>query len=183
MAMTSADCVMKQSCIAPAFVMQDAATLAVFQAIDFGQQEESEAAHQILMNCSPASRLKLQNTFLCGVCLSADVGLALEYLQRYSQQDEEPAQLYRTVLARLARCQGKHSQKCSSKCSALPNNQGKLQTACSECAHHSTTFMSFCYNLVFPSPLSRLWRGCPRFLFPIIASVPCRCGYGFEQGY
>ena len=86
--------------------MQDAATLAVFQAIDFGQQEEAEAAHQILMDRSPASRLKLQNAFLSGVCQFADVGLALDHLQRYSQQAEEHEHLYQTVLTRLAFSEG-----------------------------------------------------------------------------
>ncbi|KAL3147632.1 hypothetical protein ABBQ38_014682 [Trebouxia sp. C0009 RCD-2024] len=79
----------------------DAAMLALFQAIDFGQQDEAEAAHQILRGCNPATSPKLQNAFLSGVCSSADVGLALDCLQRYSQQ-EEHAQLYRTVLTRLA---------------------------------------------------------------------------------
>ena len=76
--------------------------LALFQAIDFGQQEEAEAAHQMLLDCNPASRPKLQNAFLSGVCQSADVGSALDHLQRYSQQAEEHAHLYRTVLTRLA---------------------------------------------------------------------------------
>lgn len=86
--------------------IQDAATLAVFQAIDFGQQDEAEAAHQILMDCNPTSRPKLQNAFLSGICESADVGLALDHLQRYSQPSDQHAHLYHTVLTRLACTEG-----------------------------------------------------------------------------
>ena len=84
--------------------------LAVFQVIDFGQHAEAEAAHQILMDCNPASRPKLQYAFLSRVCQFADVGSALDRLQRYSQQAEENPHLYQTVLTRLAYSEGLHFQ-------------------------------------------------------------------------
>ena len=92
--------------------LKTAAQLAVIQALDYNQPDEVNLACQIMGTHMPLAG-DLQQAFFGGICQSADVALALEKLQLYSQQAEQQEHFYSILLQRLASVPGvpRHEQQ------------------------------------------------------------------------
>ena len=83
------------------FAVQEAATLALIKAVDFGQPLERSVANQVMEACDPASP-QLQYTFLNRVCQSGHLADAALVLDTYSEEADQHPELFGTVLRALA---------------------------------------------------------------------------------